>query len=73
MNIKTINKFIPISVIGASNTDEKTLKTAFKVGQLIASNKGVVICGGLSGIMESVCKGAKSKNGIDWIRKDKNI
>ena len=40
---------------------EKTLKTAFKVGQLIASNKGIVVCGGLSGIMESVCKGAKSK------------
>ena len=58
------NKLIPISVIGASNTDEKTLKTAFKVGQLIASKKGIVICGGLGGIMESVCKGAKSANGI---------
>ncbi len=64
MNIKIIKKFVPISVIGASNTDKKNLSTAFKVGQLIASNKGVVICGGLGGIMESVCKGAKSKNGL---------
>ena len=58
------NKLIPISVIGSSNTDEKTLETAFKVGQLIASKRGIVICGGLGGIMKSVCKGAKSANGI---------
>ncbi len=64
MNIKTTNKLLPISVIGASNTNEQNLKTAFKVGQLIASNKGIVVCGGLGGIMESVCKGAKSKNGL---------
>ena len=64
MNIKTTNKLLPISVIGASNTNEQNLKTAFKVGQLIASNKGIVVCGGLGGIMESVCKGAKSKNAL---------
>lgn len=53
-----------ISVIGASETDKETEKKAFEIGRLIAKNKYAVACGGLSGVMEAVCKGAKEENGL---------
>jgi uncharacterized protein (TIGR00725 family) len=53
-----------ISVIGASEIDKETEKKAFEIGKLIAKNKYVVVCGGLSGVMEAVCKGAKEENGL---------
>ena len=53
-----------ISVVGASETDKETEKKAFEIGKLIAKSKYIVACGGLSGVMEAVCKGAKEENGL---------
>ncbi|MFX0042402.1 MAG: TIGR00725 family protein [Candidatus Hodarchaeota archaeon] len=53
-----------ISVVGASEIDKETEKMAFEIGKLIAKNKYVIVCGGLSGVMEAVCKGAKEENGL---------
>ncbi|UCH88362.1 MAG: TIGR00725 family protein [Thermoplasmata archaeon] len=36
---------------------------AKQVGEEIAKNGGVVVCGGLAGVMEAVCKGAKNEGG----------
>lgn len=55
---------IYISVIGDGKCDQKTYQTAFDVGQLIAEKGAVLVCGGLGGVMEAACKGAKSKNGL---------
>jgi len=53
-----------ISVIGASEIDKKTEEVTFEIGRLLAQNKFIVACGGLSGVMEAVCRGAKEENGL---------
>ena len=52
-----------IGVIGASQADEKICSLAEKVGQGIAKRGGTVVCGGLTGVMEAVCRGARSVGG----------
>ena len=57
-----------ISVCGSDGDDERlssyAIETAEKVGRLIAESGAVVVCGGHSGIMEAVCKGAKDCGGV---------
>ncbi len=52
-----------IGVIGGSSAEELILDMAEKVGSLIASRGGIIICGGMGGVMEAVCKGAKQTGG----------
>ena len=52
-----------ISVIGASKPSTKGLALAESVGVELANRGAVVICGGLGGIMEAVCRGAKKNGG----------
>ncbi|MBN1800059.1 MAG: TIGR00725 family protein [Candidatus Lokiarchaeota archaeon] len=53
-----------ISIIGASEVEQETYKKAEEIGELLAKNNYAVSCGGLSGVMEAVCKGAKKENGF---------
>jgi uncharacterized protein (TIGR00725 family) len=53
-----------VSVIGASSIDDNTKKKAIALGKSLAKNGYVVSCGGLSGVMEAVCKGAKMEGGL---------
>ncbi len=53
-----------VGVIGGSNPDQEALELAFQVGKLIARKGALLICGGLSGIMEAASQGAKSEKGI---------
>jgi uncharacterized protein (TIGR00725 family) len=53
-----------IGVIGGSNCPENIAEIAEAVGNGIASGGAVLICGGLSGVMEYACKGAKSAGGL---------
>lgn len=53
-----------ISVIGSSLCSHKEYQTAEVVGREIAQRKAVLICGGLGGVMEAACKGAKQAGGI---------
>jgi len=55
---------IKISVIGGSTVGKDTYDTAFEVGCLIAQRGALLVCGGMGGVMEASCKGAKSKGGI---------
>ena len=53
-----------ISVIGGeSDTAPDTLQMAEEVGRELARRGIVVVCGGLGGVMEAVCRGAKAENG----------
>jgi uncharacterized protein (TIGR00725 family) len=55
-----------IAVIGYNkdrNTDQSR-NIAFEVGAEIARSGSVLICGGLGGVMESACMGAKENNGV---------
>ena len=53
-----------ISVIGASEIDKETEEKTIEIGRLLAKNNYAVSCGGLTGVMEAVCKGAKEENGL---------
>ena len=62
--MKKKNKII-IGVIGqGSSCSQKILAVAEEVGKEIAKRGGIVICGGLKGVMEAVCRGAKLENGM---------
>ena len=52
-----------ISVIGESKATDQNYSIAEKVGILIARSGSTLVCGGLDGVMEAACKGAKSAGG----------
>ena len=53
-----------IGVIGGSRVNKSIYRIAYEVGKFIAKKKGIVVCGGLTGVMEAACKGAKEENGL---------
>jgi uncharacterized protein (TIGR00725 family) len=53
-----------IAVIGGSQASKQEIKTAEDVGRELAKRGAAVVCGGLSGVMEAVCRGASSEGGI---------
>ncbi|RMF60658.1 MAG: TIGR00725 family protein [Calditrichaeota bacterium] len=53
-----------IGVIGGSICSDEDRTAAETVGRLIAKRKGLIICGGLGGVMEAVCKGASEEGGL---------
>jgi uncharacterized protein (TIGR00725 family) len=59
-------KKLQIAVIGynSDKSNPLTNKIAYDVGRSIARADGVLICGGLGGVMENACKGAKAEGGV---------
>src|SRR5947209_17631398 len=53
-----------IAVIGGSTCSAEETALAEDVGRRLADRGAVVVCGGLTGVMEAVAKGAKSNGGI---------
>jgi uncharacterized protein (TIGR00725 family) len=53
-----------IGVIGANRPDRSTFELAEEVGREIARSGAAVVCGGLGGVMEAVCKGARQEGGL---------
>jgi uncharacterized protein (TIGR00725 family) len=53
-----------IAVIGNSSCSPEEAKLAETVGGLLARQGVIVVCGGLGGVMEAACRGAKSKGGL---------
>jgi uncharacterized protein (TIGR00725 family) len=53
-----------VGVIGSSKAEPELLKLAEEVGAEIARNRAAVVCGGLSGVMEAVCRGARKEGGL---------
>jgi len=52
-----------IGVIGEGTTDSRGAQIAYEVGRLVALKGALLICGGLSGVMEHAARGAKSAGG----------
>ena len=52
-----------IGVIGGGKCSRKVARLAEEVGRELAERGATVICGGLGGVMESVCKGAREAGG----------
>lgn len=55
---------ITVSVIGGHSSNTKVEQLAYKIGKIIAINGCITVCGGLSGVMEAVSKGAQSAGGL---------
>ena len=53
-----------IGVIGEAQATEENYGHAYEVGKLVASSGAALVCGGLSGVMEAACKGAKEAGGM---------
>ncbi len=53
-----------IAVIGGRRVEKALLEEAEKVGRLIAKRGSVLVCGGLTGVMEAVSRGAKAEGGL---------
>ena len=61
-----IEKFKPkkiIGVCGGSVISEDVYQMAQNLGEELAKEKYIIVCGGKGGTMEAVCKGAKKYNG----------
>ncbi len=52
-----------VAVVGAGVPDPETDALAYEVGQRIATSGAVLVCGGMTGVMEAACKGAKQAGG----------
>ena len=53
-----------IAVIGNCSCSPQEAQLAESVGGLLAQRGATVICGGLGGVMEAACRGAKSQGGL---------
>ncbi len=59
-----VKQKITVSVIGSHSKNVKVDQLAHKIGNIIAKMGYVIVCGGLSGVMEAACKGAKEAGGL---------
>ena len=53
-----------VAVVGAGDADRQTAAVAEEVGSRLARAGAVVVCGGLGGVMEAACRGAKAGGGL---------
>jgi uncharacterized protein (TIGR00725 family) len=53
-----------VAVIGDSSCSGEEAELAESVGAELAARGATVVCGGLGGVMEAVCRGARSKGGL---------
>ncbi|NMB78201.1 MAG: TIGR00725 family protein, partial [Methanomicrobiales archaeon] len=52
-----------IAVIGAADCTETEYETARLVGRRIAEHNAILVCGGMGGVMEAACQGAREAGG----------
>jgi uncharacterized protein (TIGR00725 family) len=52
-----------VAVIGAGDAAPEQVEAALMVGRLLAERNAIVVCGGLGGVMEAACQGAKAAGG----------
>lgn len=52
-----------VAVVGAGNASAEEAAAAEYVGRRLAEGGAIVVCGGLGGVMEAACRGARSVGG----------
>src|SRR4051795_12359696 len=52
-----------VAVVGPGEATPEQIATAEEVGRLLAERGAVLVCGGLGGVMEAACRGAKEGGG----------
>jgi len=55
---------IYVAVVGSGEATGNLYERARTVGRLIAERDGIVVCGGLSGVMEAAARGATEAGGV---------
>ena len=58
------HKNLFIGVIGGSEVSSQVASLAEEVGREIARQGAVLVCGGLTGVMEAACRGASAEGGL---------
>jgi len=53
-----------VAVIGAGRCSKGVAQVAESVGRELARRGATLVCGGLGGVMEAACRGAKSEGGL---------
>ena len=53
-----------MAVIGAGACSPQEAAAAERIGELLARAGAVLVCGGLSGVMEAACRGARREGGM---------
>jgi len=53
-----------VGIIGASECDPELAQLAEQVGAGVGRAGAVLVCGGLGGVMEAACRGAKAEAGL---------
>jgi len=53
-----------VAVVGSGTCSPQEAAVAEEVGALLARAGAVVVCGGLSGVMEAACRGARREGGL---------
>jgi uncharacterized protein (TIGR00725 family) len=53
-----------VGVIGGRDCTPEEARLAFELGQGIARESWVLVCGGMGGIMEQACRGAREAGGV---------
>ncbi len=53
-----------VAVVGGGTCSAEEEAAAERIGVLLARADAVLICGGLSGVMEAACRGARREGGI---------
>jgi uncharacterized protein (TIGR00725 family) len=53
-----------VAVVGSGTCSPQEEHAAEQVGSLLARAGAVVVCGGLSGVMEAACRGARHEGGL---------
>ena len=53
-----------VAVVGGSTCSAEDAQVAEAVGRGLASRGAALVCGGLGGVMEAACRGAKSAGGL---------
>ncbi len=53
-----------IAVIGGEHSSPEEAKLAEEVGRELARQGVILVCGGLGGVMEAACRGARSEGGV---------
>lgn len=53
-----------VAVVGGGDAPDADLAAAEEIGRRLAEAGAVVVCGGLTGVMEAACRGASSVGGL---------
>jgi hypothetical protein len=64
MEMESTARSAYVGVIGGRRCSAAIAELAFQVGCGIAEQGWILVCGGMGGVMEQACRGARSRNGI---------